>query len=164
MSLLGKIAKGADDVAAANLAPRPGKAPRVVVFFVWLFLFVFALPFLALTLVQARYGLIDGPPSVPTDPFGQWVKSIAFYGIFVWAGLQFLMFGRVGSWAVQVPAVSGVAPVAAQTLMHSLLSINEQDVPYTFNLNEMKQPMIEIIRYAGWTFRPVITFFRPIGG
>jgi hypothetical protein len=35
---------------------------------------------------------------------------------------------------------------------------------YTFNLNEMKQPMIEIIRHAGWNFRPVITFFRPIGG
>jgi len=28
----------------------------------------------------------------------------------------------------------------------------------------MKQPMIEIIRHAGWNFRPVITFFRPIGG
>jgi len=35
---------------------------------------------------------------------------------------------------------------------------------YTFNLNEMKQPVIEIIRHAGWNFRPVITFFRPVGG
>jgi hypothetical protein len=35
---------------------------------------------------------------------------------------------------------------------------------YTFNLNELKQPMIEIIRHAGWNFRPVITFFRPVGG
>lgn len=35
---------------------------------------------------------------------------------------------------------------------------------YTFNLNELKQPMIEIIRHSGWNFRQVITFFRPIGG
>lgn len=268
MSLPGEIAAGADDVTSANLPPRPGKALRVVVFFVWFFVFVFGLPFLAITLVQAKYGLIDGPPSVPADPFGEWVKSIAFYGIFVWAGLQFFIFGRVASWAVQVPAVPGVAPVAAETLMQSLLSINEQDVPYTikrgkhrnelvvdwryadakwldlmrfhgmnkgyrlvlrfdegahnvraqdryasfdwsagpdllslnwqmslgitfyeyqhervfglqfkdgkptfdlsyaytFNLNEMKQPMIEIIRHSGWNFRPVITFFRLIGG
>jgi hypothetical protein len=35
---------------------------------------------------------------------------------------------------------------------------------YTFDLNELKQPMIEIVRQSGWNFRPVITFFRPIGG
>lgn len=35
---------------------------------------------------------------------------------------------------------------------------------YTFNLQEMKQPVIEIIINAGWTYKPVITFFRPIGG
>jgi hypothetical protein len=35
---------------------------------------------------------------------------------------------------------------------------------YTFSLNELKQPMIEIIRRSGWNFRPVITFFRLIGG
>ena len=33
----------------------------------------------------------------------------------------------------------------------------------TFDLDELKQPMIEIIRHAGWNVRPVITFFRPIG-
>jgi len=31
-------------------------------------------------------------------------------------------------------------------------------------LSELKQPMIEIIRRSGWNFRPVITFFRPVGG
>ncbi|MGE3936183.1 MAG: hypothetical protein AB7F67_23170, partial [Rhodospirillaceae bacterium] len=35
---------------------------------------------------------------------------------------------------------------------------------YTFNLQEMKQPVIEVITNAGWTYKPVITFFRPIGG
>jgi hypothetical protein len=35
---------------------------------------------------------------------------------------------------------------------------------YTFNLQEMKQPVIDVIANAGWTYRPVITFFRPIGG
>ena len=250
--------------------PRPGKAGRVVLFFLYFFVFVFGLPFLAVALVQAKYGLIDGPPSFPADPFGEMVKRVAFYGIFVWAGLQFFIFGRVASWAGQVPAVPGIEPVAAETLMQRLLSINEQDVPYTikrgnrpdelvvdwryadakwldlmrfhgmskgyrlvlrfdkgarnvraqdryasfdwsagrgpdllslnwqmslgitfyeyqherifglqfkdgkptfdlsyaytFDLNELKQPMIEIVRHAGWNFRPVITFFRPVGG
>lgn len=35
---------------------------------------------------------------------------------------------------------------------------------YTFNLRELKQPIIEIVRNAGWDYRPVLTFFRPIGG
>jgi hypothetical protein len=35
---------------------------------------------------------------------------------------------------------------------------------YTFNLQELKQPIIDIVRNAGWDYRPVITFFRPIGG
>jgi hypothetical protein len=58
------------------------------------------------------------------------VKSITLYGIFAWAGLQFFIFGRVASWADKVPAVPGVEPVAAQTLMQRLLDINLQDVPY----------------------------------
>jgi hypothetical protein len=40
----------------------------------------------------------------------------------------------------------------------------EPSYAYTFNLQELKQPIIDIIRNAGWEFRPVITFFRPIGG
>jgi hypothetical protein len=260
----------ADDRASTGLPPRPGKAWRVLLFFVLFFGFVFAIPFLTVSLVQAKYGLIDGPPSFPPDPFGEMVKSITLYGIFAWAGLQFFIFGRVASWADQVPAVPGVEPVAAQTLMQRLLDINLQDVPYalkrgkrpneivvdwryadakwldlmrihgmskgyrlvlrfdegahnvraqdryasfdwsagrgldllslnwnmslgitfyeyrhervfglqfrdgkptfdlsyayTFDLNELKQPMIEIVRQSGWNFRPVITFFRPIGG
>lgn len=35
---------------------------------------------------------------------------------------------------------------------------------YTFDPNELKRPMIEIVRHAGWNFRPVIIFFRPFGG
>jgi len=270
MAVPGSAAAGADDEGPAGAPPRPGKAGRVVLFFLFFFVFVFALPFLAVALVQAKYGLIDGPPSVPADPFGETVKKVAFYGIFVWAGMQFFIFGRVASWAAQVPAVPGVEPVAAETLMQRLLSINEQDVPYTisrgkrgnelvvdwryadakwldlmrvhgmskgyrlvlrfdegahnvraqdryasfdwsagrgpdllslnwnmslgitfyeyrhervfglqfrdgkptfdlsyactFDLDELKQPMIEIVRHAGWNFRPVITFFRPVGG
>ncbi|WP_449255728.1 hypothetical protein [Bosea sp. (in: a-proteobacteria)] len=270
MDLASGVAAGADDGTSPGPPPRPGKARRVVVFFLYFFVFVFALPFLAVTLVQAKYGLIDGPPSVPADPFGEWVKSIALYSIFVWAGLQFFIFGRMASWASQVPAVPGVVPIVAEALMQRLLSINEQNVPYTlsrgtraneivvdwryadakwldlmrihgmskgyrlvlrfdegahtvraqdryasfdwsagrgpdllrlnwqmslgitfyeyrhervfglqfkdgkptfdlsyaytFDLNELKQPMIEIIRRAGWNFRPVITFFRPVGG
>ena len=242
----------------------------MLLFFLYFFGFVIAVPGITVAIVQAKYGLIDGPPSFPADPFGEQVKSITKYGIFVWAGLQFFIFGRVASWASQVPAIPGVEPVAAEALMQRLLSINEQDVPYTvkrgnhsnelvvdwryadakwldlmrlhgmskgyrlvlrfddgahnvraqdryasfdwsagrgtnllsldwkmslgitfyeyrhervfglqfrdgkptfdlsyaytFDLNELKQPMIEIIRHAGWNFRPVITFFRPIGG
>jgi len=250
--------------------PRPRKLVRVLFFFLYFFGFAIALPGIVVAIVQAKYGLIDGPPSYPTDPFGEQVKTIAKYGIFVWAGLQFFIFGRIASWAGGEPAVPGVAPVAVETLMQRLLSINEQDVPYTikrgsqanelvvdwryadakwldlmrihgmskgyrlvlrfdegahnvraqdryasfdwsegrgpdlvslnwnmslgitfyeyrhervfglqfrdgkptfdlsyaytFDLNELKQPMIEIVRHSGWNFRPVITFFRPIGG
>lgn len=40
----------------------------------------------------------------------------------------------------------------------------EPSYAYTFNLQELKQPIIDIVRNAGWDYRPVITFFRPIGG
>jgi hypothetical protein len=40
----------------------------------------------------------------------------------------------------------------------------EPSYAYTFDLQELKQPIIEIIRNAGWEYRPVVTFFRPIGG
>lgn len=35
---------------------------------------------------------------------------------------------------------------------------------YTFSLGELKNPIIDIVTGCGWQFRPVITFFRPIGG
>ncbi len=35
---------------------------------------------------------------------------------------------------------------------------------YRFSLTEMKNPLIEVIVQSGWTFAPVITFFRPVGG
>jgi hypothetical protein len=268
MSLPNYAAASADDEGSTG-SPRPGKTMRVVLFFIY-FGLVIAVPMVAVALVQAKYGLIDGPPSYPPNPFGEQVKSAAKYGIFIWAGLQFFIFGRVASWAGQEPAVPGVVPVAREVLMQQLLSLNEQDIPYaisrgaranellvdwryadakwldlmrvhgmskgyrlvlrfdegahnvraqdryasfdwsagrgpdllslnwnislgitfyeyrhervfglqfkdgkptfdlsyayTFNLNELKQPMIEIIRHSGWNFRPVISFFRPIGG
>jgi hypothetical protein len=270
MSLTGGGSARACDKASADPPPRPGKAGRVVLFFLYFFGFAIAAPGIVVAVVQAKYGLIDGPPSVPADPFGEHVKAVTKYCIFVWAGLQFFIFGRVASWASQISAVPDVEPVSVETLMQSLLAINEQDVPYmikrgsrpneivvdwryadakwldlmrvhgmskgyrlvlrfdegahnvraqdryasfdwsagrgpdllsldwqmslgitfyeyrhervfglqfrdgkptfdlsyayTFDLNELKQPMIEIVRHAGWNFRPVITFFRPVGG
>lgn len=38
------------------------------------------------------------------------------------------------------------------------------DYAYTFSLRELKSPIIALITEAGWDYRPVITFFRPIGG
>jgi hypothetical protein len=256
------------DLSSSNLPPRPGKAARVLLFFGYFFGLAIGIPALTVALVQAKYGLIDGPPSVPPDVVGEQIKSITKYGIFVWAGMQFFIFGRVASWVTAVPAVAGVAPIARDALMQRLLSLNRQDIPfavkrghrdnelvidwryadakwldlmrlhgmskgyrlvlrfddgahnvraqdryasfdwstgpnfvslnwnvslgitfyeyrhervfglqfkdgkptfdlsyaYTFDLNELKQPMIEIVRHAGWNFRPVITFFRPIGG
>lgn len=35
---------------------------------------------------------------------------------------------------------------------------------YTFDLRELKNPVIALITSAGWNFRPVMTFFRPLGG
>lgn len=270
MSLPDGIAAGAGDDGSANLPPRPGKAVRVLLFFLYFFGFVIAVPMIVVAIVQATYGLIDGPPSFPPDPFGEQVKRITKYGIFVWVGLQFFIFGRVASWAAQVPAVPDVPAVTRNVLMGRLLALNDQDIPfaisrgrrdneivvdwryadatwldlmrlhgmskgyrlvlrlderarnvraqdryasfdwsagrgpnllslkwnvslgitffeyqhervyglqfkdgkptfdlsyaYTFDLNELKQPIIEIVRHSGWNFRPVITFFRPIGG
>ncbi|MGB3864165.1 MAG: hypothetical protein WBA29_00840 [Xanthobacteraceae bacterium] len=275
MSLPDGVAADADDngpggSGSAGLPPRPGKAMRVLLFFLYFFGFAIAIPMIVVAVVQAKYGLIDGPPSFPPDPVGEQIKSITKYGIFVWTGLQFFIFGRVASWADQVPAVAGMPPVAQEMLMRQLLALNQRDIPYsisrgkhdnelvvdwryadakwldlmrihgmskgyrlvlrfdegahnvraqdryasfdwsagrgadllslkwnaslgitfyeyrhervfglqfkdgkptfdlsyayTFDLNELKQPMIEIIRHSGWNFRPVITFFRPIGG
>lgn len=35
---------------------------------------------------------------------------------------------------------------------------------YKFNLNELRSPVIQAITDGGWTFKPVITFIRLIGG
>lgn len=35
---------------------------------------------------------------------------------------------------------------------------------YTFDLQELKGPIIALVTQAGWEWRPVVTFFRPIGG
>ncbi len=273
MGLPNSLAAGANDddpmgSSSASPSPRRGKAMRVLGFFLYFFGLAIGVPGLIVAVVQANYGLIDGPPSFPPDPLGEQIKSITKYGIFIWAGLQFFIFGRVASWADQEPAVAGVPPVAADVLMRRLLALNRQDIPYTvnrgrrdnelvidwryadakwldlmrihgmskgyrlvlrldegahnvraqdryasfdwsagpdllslkwnaslgitfyeyrheqvfglqfkngqptfdlsyaytFDLNELKQPMIEIVRHAGWNFRPVITFFRPIGG
>lgn len=270
MSLSRHGAASANDKASTSMPPPPGKARRVLLFFLYFFGFAFAIPIVVVVAVLAKYGLIGAPAALPPDPFGEQVAMFIACGIVAWAGLQFFIFGRVASRVGQVPAVTGVESVAAETLMQRLLSINEQDVPYTlsrgaqdnemivgwryadakwldlmrvhgmnkryrlvlrfdggshnvraqdqyasfdwsagrgpnlasvkwnaslgisfyeyrhervfglqfrdgkptfdlsyaytFDLNELKQPMIEIIRRSGWNFRPVITFFRPIGG
>jgi hypothetical protein len=38
------------------------------------------------------------------------------------------------------------------------------DYAYSFNANEIRQPLAQIVTGSGWTWRPVITFIRPIGG
>ena len=35
---------------------------------------------------------------------------------------------------------------------------------YRFHLAEMKNPLIQAVVESGWTFAPVVTFFRPLGG
>ncbi len=35
---------------------------------------------------------------------------------------------------------------------------------YRFQLSEMKGPLIDVVTGSGWTWAPVVTFFRPIGG
>ncbi|MHA6688431.1 hypothetical protein [Mesorhizobium sp. A556] len=129
-------------------APRPGKALRVLLLFLYFFGFAVAIPMIVVAVVQARYGLIDGPPSFPKDGFGEQVKSITKYGIFVWAGMQFFLFGRVASWVSAVPAVPGIAPVAVETLMQRLLGINEQDVPYTISRGAHANEIVVDWRYA----------------
>src|SRR3546814_15129551 len=73
---------------------------RVLIFFLYFFGFVIAVPMIAIAIVQAKYGLIDGPPSFPADPFGEQVKRVAKYGIFVWAGMQRAEERRVGNECV----------------------------------------------------------------
>lgn len=38
------------------------------------------------------------------------------------------------------------------------------DHQWRFDLNDMKQPLIRVVRDAGWTWRPVVTFVRAFGG
>jgi hypothetical protein len=35
---------------------------------------------------------------------------------------------------------------------------------YSFNINELKRPVVEAVVRGGWTWQPVVTFFRPLGG
>src|SRR3546814_16834499 len=86
---------------------------------------------IAIAIVQAKYGLIDGPPSFPADPFGEQVQRVAKYGIFDWAGMKFFIFGRVATWVSAVPAVPGIPPVAVERLMPGLRSIIDKDDTYT---------------------------------
>lgn len=243
---------------------------RVLLVFIYFFGIVIAVPWIAVALIQAKYGLIDGPPVYPLDAFGERLKSAVKYGLFAWVALQFFLVGRVVSWAGTVPAVADASPVTGEALMQQLLALNEQDIPYsisrgrhagellvdwryadakwldlmrlhgmrksyrlvlrldetthtlraqdryasfdwsagpaaalanlqwnlwlgvsfydyrhervfglqfkdgkptfdlsyayTFDLKELKHPIIEIARHCGWEYRPVISFFRPIGG
>src|SRR3546814_14099903 len=86
MSLSGGVASGADDEGSEDLPPRRGKACRGLIFFLYFFGFVIAVPMIAIAIVQAKYGLSDGPPSVPADRFGEQVKRVAKYGILVSIG------------------------------------------------------------------------------
>ena len=196
------------------------------------------------------------------------IRHAMVWGVFLWAGLQFFIFGRVASWAGGQPATAGVVPVSAQELGDRLLALNQADAPwmvsrgthpneyfidwryanakwvdlarvrgmsrtyrlvlrldagahnaraqdreasldwsggagganldwhashgitfmeyryervyglqfddgnpsmafsyeYTFDLQTLKDPVMQVVRDSGWNFRPVITFFRPIGG
>lgn len=40
----------------------------------------------------------------------------------------------------------------------------EPSYAYTFNLQELKQPIIDVIRNVGWEYRPVLTFFSRSAG
>jgi hypothetical protein len=35
---------------------------------------------------------------------------------------------------------------------------------YRFDLEEMKRPVVSVITTSGWEYRPVLTFWRPLGG
>ncbi|MGD9845720.1 MAG: hypothetical protein AB7U47_10075, partial [Variibacter sp.] len=148
MELSGGGAASAGDKALTGPPPRPGKAPRVLLFFLYFFGLVIAVPMIVVAVVQATYGLIDGPPSFPPNPFGEQIKSITKYGIFVWAGLQFFIFGRVAAWVAQVPAVAGVPPVAANVLMSRLLALNEQNIPFAISRGKRDNEIVVDWRYA----------------
>src|SRR5690606_36365374 len=124
------------------------KAVRVLLFFLYFFGIAIAVPGIVVAIVQAKYGLIDGPPSFPPDPLGEQVKSITKYGIFVWAGLQFFIFGRVASWASAVPAVAGVPPVAQNVLMARLLALNDQNIPFAISRGKRDNEIVVDWRYA----------------
>jgi hypothetical protein len=148
MNLPGGGAAGVDDKGATGLPPRPRKAVRVLLFFVYFFGFAVGIPALTIAVVQAKYGLIDGPPSFPPDALGEQIKSITKYGIFIWAGLQFFIFGRVASWAGAEPAVAGVPPIAKEMLMSRLLALNQQDIPFAVSRGSRANELVVDWRYA----------------
>ncbi|MDN5781916.1 MAG: hypothetical protein L0H23_07835 [Luteimonas sp.] len=213
-------------------------------------------------------------PGLGDGPDGDWrvapprVRHALLAGLFLWVGLQFLIFGRLASWAGGEPATPGVVPVTATELGNRLLALNQLDAPwavtrgrhpdeyvvdwryadakwlararlsgmsrgyrlvlrldpgrhnaraqgrhasldwsagidggqlgwqasrgidfyeyryermyglqfhdgkpsmdlqyeYSFDMRELKDPVMQVVRDAGWNYRPVISFFRPIGG
>src|SRR3546814_2007679 len=66
--------------------------------------------------------------------------------------MQFFIFGRVATWVSAIPAVPGIQPVAVETLMQRLLSINDQDVPYTISRGTHTNEIIVDWRYADPTW------------
>jgi len=148
MNLPGGVAAGAYDKGSAGLPPRPGKGVRVLLFLIYFFVFAVGIPALTIAVVQAKYGLIDGPPSFPPDAFGEQIKTAAKYGIFVWAGLQFFIFGRVASWAGSEPAVPGVPPIAKEVLISRLLALNQQDIPFAVSRGSRANELVIDWRYA----------------
>lgn len=119
MSLPGGTHAGADDKGPTSLPPRPGKAARVLLFFGDFFGFSVGIPALTVAVMQAKYGLIDGPPSFLPDALGEQIKSITKFGIFVWAGGE--------------PAVAGVSPITRELLMQRLAGTSRGDKPYTIS-------------------------------
>lgn len=57
-----------------------------------------------------------------------------------------------GGAALGVSSAPGAAPVA------------NEGYAYRFDPSEIRKPLAEIVTGNGWTWQPVMTFFRPVGG
>ena len=93
-------------------------------------------------------------PGLGDGPDGDWrvapapVRHALLAGVFLWAGLQFLLFGRIASWAGGEPATPGVAAVSAAELGNRLMALNQLDVPWAVTRGTHPDEYVIDWRYA----------------
>ena len=49
-------------------------------------------------------------------------------------------------------------------ISHDGIPVLEPGYRWTFSIQEMKRPLIEIVTKAGWDWKPVVTFSRLLNG
>lgn len=82
-------------------------------------------------------------------------RALGFAVVLLWAAVQFLVWGRVASWAGGTPAVASVAPISGDDLRNRLLALNGPGLPFSVSTDGASTHLIVDWRYAepAWVAR-----------